>query len=160
MKSSLIAACSVFVFLLAAPALAWYEPGYLPGPPEPPGRYERYSPMPDRDRFVYSHRARIHLEKGRYEQGYLLRVYTEGIAPGDIEISVDRGRLRLRSAISRSHDWRNTEPYYQRSRMSSHTRIARSIRLPYDADPAGLQTEVTDEALEIRIPRRQNSSQE
>ena len=157
MKNCMVVACSVFLIALTAPALAWYESGYYPGPPEPPtppeppGRYEPYTP-PVPEHFGDRKRARVHIEKDRYEQGYLLRVYTQGIEPDDIEIRADRGRLRLRTAIAEQRDWQNQEPY-RRSRLSSYTRIARSVRLPYDADPRGLETSVTDNVLEIRIPR-------
>ena len=95
---------------------------------------------------------RIHLEKARYEDGYLLRVHSESIKAEDIEVLADRGRLRLRSDMSRQSEWQSEEPY-RRSRLSRRSSIARTIRLPYDADASKLTTAVKDGVLEIRIPR-------
>jgi HSP20 family molecular chaperone IbpA len=95
---------------------------------------------------------RIYMEKARYEDGYLLRVYTESIKAEDVEVLADRGRLRLRSDMSRQSEWQSEEPY-RYSQTSRRSSIARTVPLPYDADASKLTTAVKDGVLEIRIPR-------
>ncbi len=87
-----------------------------------------------------------------YEDGYLLRVFTEGIRAEDIEVLAQPGRLRLGSQVTRQQEWQSDEPYH-RSRVSSRGSIRRTVSLPPDADASQLTTSVQDGVLEIRIPR-------
>jgi HSP20 family molecular chaperone IbpA len=167
MKGYLTSAASLLMLTTAWSVTAGDEsgstdPGYVPDPYfadpyglEPPAHgyqaphaHPMFRPQP------YAPPARIHVQKAMYEDGYLLRVYTQGLAPEDIEVVADRGRLRLRSERSRQREWQSEQPYW-RSSMSSRSSVRRSIRLPYDADGAKLTTSVEEGVLEIRIPRMQ-----
>jgi len=150
---------SVFLFAAASSVFAGDESGY-PGSGTIPDPYGAEQPMPGhpvpaypmRGPFAHGAPARVHIEKSMYEDGYLLRVYTQGITPEDIDVFADHGRLRLRSVMSRQRDWQSERPY-RRSSFSSYGSISRTVRLPYGADASKLTTTVKDGVLEIRIPR-------
>ncbi len=156
MKTSLVSAASL-IWLATTSAVFAGSEGDAPPPadapesaapmhghPMPPA-YGSYAP------YGYAVAPGIHLEKGMYEAGYLLRVYTQGISPEDIEIQVDGRRLRLSTEVSRQGEWQSEEPY-QRSSLSSRGALRRSISLPRDADASKLTTSVEQGVLEIRIP--------
>lgn len=149
MKNYILAVLSVYCLAATTAAGAWHDHGQFPGFRDHPGGYGEYRPAPGRSGF--GSRTRVHVERGSYAGGYLLRVYTRGIKPQDIEVDADRGRIRLRSEMSAQRDWRDE---YRRSRMAGFSSFARSIPLPYDADASRLEVTATDEVLEIRIPRR------
>lgn len=151
MKGYCVTAVSLLLLAAAPCVFAWNGPDYYPEAGYAPGWYGAGHPT-HRPFDSVMRAPRIHVEKARYEDGYLLRVYTQGINPGDIEVVADRGRLRLRSEMSRQSEWQSEEPY-RRSHLSSRGSIARTIRLPYDADASKLTTTVNDGVLEIRIPR-------
>jgi HSP20 family molecular chaperone IbpA len=151
MKGYLVTAGSLLLLATASCVFAWNSPGYYSDRGYARGGYG--AGYPRHRPFEYGIRApRIHMEKARYEDGYLLRVQSEGIKAENIEVLADRGRLRLRSEMSRQSEWQSEEPY-RRSHLSSRGSIARTIRLPYDADASKLTTTVNDGVLEIRIPR-------
>ena len=158
MKRLLVTVYSVF--LLAATssvfggnASDYPGPGYVPDPyaaEHPAHDYAVPPAHPMHGPYSYSAPPRIHVEKAMYQDGYLVRVYTRGITPEDIEVAADRGQLRLRSEMSRQK-WRSAEPYRISSTFSRGS-IRRTIRLPYDADASKLTTSVVQGVLEIRIP--------
>lgn len=159
MKGYLATAASLLLLATASPVIAADESGY-PGPGYAPDSYGQEHPahshpVPPAQHmsrpYSYAAPPRIHLEKARYEHGYLLRVHTEGIKAEDIEVLADRGRLRLRSERSRQREWQSEQPY-RRSSMSSRSSIRRTVRLPYDADASKLTTSIEEGVLEIRIP--------
>jgi len=161
MEGYLVTAGSLLLIALASGVIAGNEsenpgPDYVPDPYGLERRANGYSVPPAHPTFrpyPYAARPRIHVEKAMYEEGYLVRVYTQGITPEDIEVvAADRGRLRLRSEMSRQGEWQSEEPY-RRSSMSSRSSIRRTVRLPYDADASKLTTSVEEGVLEIRIPR-------
>ena len=157
MKGYLVTAGSLLLLATASCVFAWNGPGnysdrgYAPGGYG--GAYPMHRPFEYGIRSKYRIRApRIYLEKARYEDGYLLRVHSESIKAEDIEVLADRGRLRLRSDLSRQNEWQSEKPY-RYSRSSRRSSIARTVPLPYDADASKLTTAVKDGVLEIRIPR-------
>ena len=151
MKGYLVTAGSLLLLVGASCVFAWNGSGYYPEAGYPPSWHGAGHPA--HSPFGYGVRApRIHLEKTGYEDGYLLRVHTEGIKAEDIDVLAGHRRLRLRSDISRQNEWQSDEPY-RRSSMSSRGSIRRTISLPYDADASKLTTAVEDGVLEIRIPR-------
>lgn len=165
MKGYLITAASLLLFSMpsfvsAGDESANPDPGYAPDPyladpyaPVPPEPGYRVPPSGSMFRpYPYAPPSRIRLQRAMYEDGYLLRVYTQGLAAEDIEVAVDRGRLRLSTDMSRQREWQSEQPY-RRSSMSSRSSIRRSVRLPYDADASKLETSVEEGVLEIRIPR-------
>ncbi len=95
-------------------------------------------------------RPGIRIEKTSDADGYLLRIYTKGMNPEDIAISTGRGRIRLEAT---TQAWRNWQDGQRTARASAYGRFSRTLRLPRDADAAGLETRITDGLLEIRIPR-------
>ena len=149
MKNHILTVFSVLFLSAATAAVAWHEHEYFPAYRDFTGGYGEHRPVPDRSRF--GSRSRVHIERGTYEDGYLLRVYTRGIKPQDIEVSAERGRVRLRSEVGTRRD---RQDEYRRSRVSGYSSFTRSIPLPYDADASKLVITATDEMLEIRIPRR------
>jgi len=158
MKDYLVTAGSLLLLITASCVFAWNGPGSYSDRGYAPGGYGSGYPIHRPFEYgiggsKYRIRApRIHLEKARYEDGYLLRVHTEGLKAEDIEVLVDRGRLRLRSEMSRQSEWQSEEPY-RYSRSSRRSSFARTVPLPYDADASKLTTAVKDGVLEIRIPR-------
>jgi HSP20 family molecular chaperone IbpA len=162
MKGFFIIAGPLLLLAMASAVSAGNESGYQ-GPdylPEPyglgyPARGHAVPPAhPMSRRYIYNAPARIHVQKAMYEGGYLLRVYTRGITPEDIEVIADRGRLRLRSERSRQSEWQSEMPY-RRSSMSTRSSIRRTLRLPYNADATRLTTSVEEGVLEIRIPAKE-----
>jgi len=149
MKNVMLTVSSVLLLTAATAVNAWHNHDYYPSFRDLPDRYGDYSPAPERSRFNTGYR--VHIERGTYEGGYLLHVYTRGLRPQDIEVSADRGRIRLRSEVSGQRDW---EDDYRRSRVAGYSSFSRSIPLPYDADPGKMEVIPTDDMLEIRIPRR------
>jgi HSP20 family molecular chaperone IbpA len=159
MKRLLMTVCSVSLLAAASSLFSADEPGHpVPGyGPESygPGYPMHRHPMPPthgrQGPYGYAVPPRIHLEKGMYEEGYLLRVYPQGMQAEDIEVQAEGRRLRLWTEMSRQNEWQSEEPY-RRSSMSSRGSIKRTISLPRDADPSKLTTSVEQGVLEIRIP--------
>jgi HSP20 family molecular chaperone IbpA len=131
------------------PAFGGPAPGYDHDHGFPPGGYGNERARPDRRGF--GSRTGIRIERDVYEGGYLLRVFTSGIKPEDIEVRVDRGRIRLRSERASRSDWQDD---YRRSSVAGFSSFRRSIPLPYDADPGRLEITPGDGVLEVRIPKR------
>ena len=107
----------------------------------------RRAEQADGYRMGVEQRPAIRIEKASDAEGYLLRVHTRGMRPGDITVSTVRGRIRLQTAMLA---WRNG----RNARASMHGRFSRTLPLPADADPAGMHTRIQADLLEIRIPRR------
>jgi len=162
MKGSFIIAGPLLLLAMASAVSAGNESSY-PGPDYVPEPYGLGYPAPGHAvppahpmsrRYPYEAPSRIHVQKAMYEGGYLVRVYTRGITPEDIEVVADRGRLRLRSERSRQREWQSETPY-RRSSMSTRSSIRRTLRLPYNADATRLTTSVEEGVLEIRIPAKE-----
>lgn len=149
MKNFILVVFSVLSLTAVTAAVAWNDHVYSPAFRDGPGWYEGSRSMPGRR--GYGSRFGVHIERGTYEGGYLLRVYTRGLRPQDIEVSAERGRIRLRSEMSGQSDWQDD---YRRSRVSGYRAFTRSIPLPYDADAGKLEITAADALLEVRIPRR------
>jgi len=149
MKSCILALFSVLSLAAVTAAIAWHDPEYFKAFEGRSGLTGEYRPIPDRSGFGYGYR--IHIERGTYDGGYLLRVYTRGIRPQDIAVSAGRGRLWLQSQAGTRRDWQDE---HRRSRVSVSSSLRRSIPLPYDADLGKLEITVSDDLLEIRIPGR------
>ncbi len=111
-------------------------PGYMP--PAPPGSHPG--------------RGGVRLEKGKTEDAYTLRIYTGRRRPQDIEVSVDRGYLVLRSVRSEQTNW-NQQGGYSYKRSSS--RFHRSLPLPRDAVPEQMSRTDGDGIIDIVIPKQQ-----
>lgn len=105
MKRLLVTVYSVFLLAATSSVFGGNEsaypgPGYVPDPyaaEHPAHDYAVPPAHPMHGPYSYSAPPRIHVEKAMYQDGYLVRVYTRGITPEDIEVAADRGQLRLRS---------------------------------------------------------------
>jgi HSP20 family molecular chaperone IbpA len=161
MKRLVVTVCSVFLLAATPSVFSADEPGHpTPGyGPESyaPGYPMHRHPMPPsyggQGPYGYAVPPRINMEKGMYEEGYLLRVYPQGMKPEDIQVQADGRRLRLSTDVSRQNEWQTEEPYF-RSGSSVYSRgsLKRTISLPRDADSSKLTTSVEQGVLEIRIP--------
>ena len=149
MKNYILTVFSVLSLTAVTAAVAWHDHEYYPAFQDLPDWYGKYRPLPNRSGF--GSRSSIHIERGTYEGGYLLRVYTRGIRPQDITVSAGRGRVRLQSEAGTRRDWQDE---YRRSRVSGYSSFTRSITIPYDADASKLEITASDDLLEIRIPGR------
>ena len=101
-----------------------------------------------------SHHGRggVRLEKGKTEDAYTLRIYTGRRRPQDIEVSVDRGYLVLRSVRSEQTNWNQQGGY---SYKRSYSRFHRSLPLPRDAVPEQMSRTDGDGIIDIVIPKQQ-----
>lgn len=145
---------SVFALVLSVSttaALAWQQPDryYTPYYSGDSQLYPAEQPYGYRQGI--NQRRGIRIEKASDADGYLLRIYTRGMSPEDISISIRRGRIRLETTALAWRNWRDEQ---RNVSASMHGRFVRTLPLPRDADAAGLESRVTDGMLEIRIPRR------
>jgi len=141
-KPRLLMASILFATLL--PVTVWGY-GY-------PGDRSGWSDRPYPDSLTGFHYAgHLRLQKGENEDGYYVRVYLDGLSPGDVQAYVRGNRLVLQVA--------------QRERYQSHRpdaasvsqwqmQFRRQLRLPYDADWSGMTTSTNNGVMEIYIPRR------
>ena len=133
-----------FSLLLVPVGVAWWNPGYMGHP----GYQNPYAGQPVQSENV---RKGMRIEKNRDERGYILSVHLAGIEPSAIETQVSGGHLLLRSAQSamtrRSGD-------YGRSYFSHSFTMNRRVRLPYDADAAGMVRNDSENLIEIVLPLR------
>ena len=97
----------------------------------------------------YPHSLRV--QTGSTSDGYYVRAYLEGLQPEDVQVYLRRNRLVLQ--INQGNQYRVNDPYAERA-SRWQTRFRRQLRLPYDADPAGMTTSTRDGIMEIHIPRR------
>ena len=133
----------------AGPVLGYdYESYGYPGY----GQYQM-PPMPQMPYSPYSSYGRqAGMEKGVTDEGYTLRVYTAPRRPQDIEVTVDRGSLVLRSVRSDQTDYRREGAYsYRRSFSTYHRRL----QLPRDADPSRMVRTDGEGVIDILIPKVQ-----
>ncbi len=131
--------------LLVAAALA-QTPGY--GSQGYPG-YGSY--MPPTPSGSYGGRGGVRFEKGKTDDAYTLRVYTGRRRPQDIEVTVDRGYLVLRSVRSEQTS-RDQKGGYSYSR--SFSRFHRTLPLPRDAAPEQMSRTDGDGTIDIVIPKQ------
>ena len=96
MKDYLVTAGSLLLLTTASCVFAWHGPGNYSDRGYAPGGYGGGYPMHRPFEYgiggsKYRIRVpRIYMEKARYEDGYLLRVYTESIKAEDVEVLADR----------------------------------------------------------------------
>ena len=151
MNKFLLSVFSLSLLMCTTGVLAWQQPERYHIPYYSGDSHLYQAEQPYGYRQGVSHRQGIRIEKARDAHGYLLRIYTKGMSPEDITISIERGRIRLEIATLASRNWRDSQ---RKARAISYGRFSRTLSLPRDADPAGLVTRIMDGMLEIRIPRR------
>ena len=88
----------------------------------------------------------LRLQTGMTEGGYYVRIYLDGLRPGDIHVSLLRNRLVLQIAQGGQHG--SSRPNVRGvSRWQMHFR--RQLRLPYDADVARMTMSTKNGIMEI-----------
>ncbi len=97
-------------------------------------------------------RGGVRLEKGKTDDAYTLRVHTGRRRPQDIEVTVERGYLVLRSIRSEQTDI-SREGGYSYSR--SFSRFHRTLPLPRDAAGDQISRTDGDGVIDIVIPKLQ-----
>lgn len=134
------------VLLFSATALGWSPYGY--GPPwTGPGGWRTPQPV-----------QRLRIERAADQDNYYVTIQVSGIEPGAVTVTVEGNRwLAILSEESRESSYENTaedRSAYYRSFSYSSGSTARRIRLPRDADVAGLKREDGEDRIRIVIPRR------
>ncbi|MEJ2589935.1 MAG: Hsp20/alpha crystallin family protein [Candidatus Thiodiazotropha sp.] len=92
----------------------------------------------------------IRFEQGRDDKGYILRIYTRGISPEAIQVSVRGRTLVVENQQSRQVEQRSDRGSYSFSSSSSNMR--RRFPLPPDADAQAMQRTVEDGVIVITLP--------
>ena len=91
----------------------------------------------------------LRLQTGMTEGGYYVRIYLDGLRPGDIHVSLLHNRLVLQIAQGGQHG--SSRPNVRGvSRWQMHFR--RQLRLPYDADVTRMTISTKNGIMEIHIP--------
>ena len=134
---------SVF-FAALLPVTVW---GY--GFYEAPGD-RNYSPTTGAES-GYHASGSLRLQKGMNEDGYYVRVYSEGLRPEDIQVYIRHNRLVLQVEQDKQYGLRHPNARYT-SQWQLH--FSKQLRLPYDADWTRMTTSTKDGIMEIQLPRR------
>ena len=91
----------------------------------------------------------LRLQTGMTEGGYYVRIYLDGLRPGDIHVSVLRNRLVLQ--IAQGGQYGSSRPNVRGvSQWQMHFR--RQLRLPYDADVTRMTMSTKNGIMEIHMP--------
>ncbi|KGI78176.1 hypothetical protein LF63_0107505 [Oleiagrimonas soli] len=89
------------------------------------------------------------------KDGFVIFADIPGVDPKDIEISMDKGILSIRG--ERSNESRNEDDKYTRVERS-HGVFYRRFALPDSADAEGVSAKGRHGVLEIRIPKKPEST--
>jgi HSP20 family protein len=86
------------------------------------------------------------------DDSYVLRVEVPGMSRDDLEVHLEGDQLVI--------EGERREENKRRRRMSEiyYGHVYRSMTLPQDADPEGIQTRLRRGVLEVTIPRHQQAS--
>ncbi len=117
---------------------------------QPPGSgYQPYSGQaapPNQ----FSVRQGMRFERYRDQEGYHLRIYTQGMDPESIQVSVQGRSLVVQNRESRQVEQRSDRGSYQFATASSSMR--RRFPLPPDADAGAMKRSVEEGVLLISLP--------
>jgi HSP20 family molecular chaperone IbpA len=141
MKATVILFLSTLLSSLAVTVSA-QPPGYYG-----PGGAGGYAP-PSSNSFNVQQDVRF--ERTRSDKGYILRIYTRGISPEAIQVSVQGHTLVVQNQESRQVERRSDRGSYSFSSSSSSMR--RRFSLPPDADAQAMQRTVEDGVIVITLP--------
>lgn len=89
----------------------------------------------------------------RTEEGAIVTAVVPGLAPEDLEISVDGDRLTLRGEFRRGFEEREDHPVTRRRRERSEGSFSRSLRLPFPIDREAIAATLERGLLRIDLPR-------
>jgi HSP20 family molecular chaperone IbpA len=120
---------------------------------QPPGVYAQqgYTQAPLSSRFVM--RKGMRFERFRDQNGYHLRIHTQGMDPDALQVSVQGRSLVGENRESHQVEHRGDRGSYQFASASSNMR--RRFPLPPDADVQAMQRSVEEGSLVITLPYRQ-----
>lgn len=85
---------------------------------------------------------------------YVLRADLPGVKEGEVDISLHQNRLTI-SGERKPEERKEGETYYLSERLLGS--FSRTLVLPDDANPDGIDASLTDGVLTVRIPKRPES---
>lgn len=85
------------------------------------------------------------------DDGYVLKLDVPGVAPSDIEISVEGDTVYV-SGERKAESEEKKENYVRRERTVG--KFSRTVTLPYQIDNDKVAAKVRDGVLELRLPKR------
>jgi HSP20 family molecular chaperone IbpA len=120
---------------------------------QPPGAFSRqgYGHAPPANRF--SVQKGIRFERFRDQNGYHLRIHTQGMDPEALQVSIQGRSLVVQNRESHQVEHRSERGSYQFA--TSSTNMRRRFRLPPDADEQAMQRSVEEGSLVITFPYRE-----
>ena len=89
--------------------------------------------------------------------GYEITIELPGVAPDDVEVSVNDGMLTLKGE-KRSHREEKGDTYFFSERQ--YGAFSRSFRLPPDADDSVVEADMKDGVLTVSIQRKTETETE
>ncbi|MFG6415829.1 Hsp20/alpha crystallin family protein [Roseateles sp. DC23W] len=92
---------------------------------------------------------------GRTPQSIEVYAFAPGLDASKIEVTLDRGVLRLSGERSQPGDGNERQRVYARERASG--RFDRSVSLPEDIDPEHVKANYRDGVLQVSIARRETA---
>ena len=136
---------ALLILLIPGSALGWSPYGY--GPPWAVAGGD----MP--------HTRAMRLERRADQDNYYLTLHLTGMAPQEVNVTLEGGRWLNISSDDRSESSHQQSSdqggyYYSRSFSYSSNRSSRRISLPRDADGAAMQRVDGENRVEISIPRQ------
>jgi HSP20 family molecular chaperone IbpA len=120
---------------------------------QPPGYNPRpgYNHAPEAHRFAVQKGVRF--ERFRDQDGYHLKIHTQGMDPEAIQVSVQGRSLVVENRESHQVQRHSDRGSYQFASASSSMR--RRFRLPPDADAQAMQRSAAEDSLTITLPYRE-----
>jgi HSP20 family protein len=88
------------------------------------------------------------------EDGYVIHVELAGMAPDDVDISVEERMLSIEGERQLAEDV--SEESFRRIERR-YGRFSRSLQLPASADPSGIEASFDAGILTIRVPRAEEA---
>lgn len=120
---------------------------------QPPGVYSQqgYGHAPQGNRFSVQQSMRF--ERFRDQDGYHLRIHTQGMDPQALQVSIQGRSLVVQNRESHQVEHRSERGSYQFASTSSNMR--RRFPLPPDADTEAMKRSVEEGTLVITLPYRE-----
>jgi len=136
---------ALLILLVPGSALGWSPYGHAPPWAGPAGATQQQRAM--------------RLERSADQDNYYLTLHLTGMAPQEVNVTLEGGRWLNISSDDRSESSHQQSSdqggyYYSRSFSYSSNRSSRRISLPRDADGAAMQRVDGENRVEISIPRQ------
>lgn len=126
--------------------LSTFSMGVLAQPPGYYGMDRGYATSPN----SFSVQQGVRFERGRDQNGYTLRILTQGISPDAIQVNVRGHTLVVENQESHQVEQRSDRGSYHFSSTSSSMR--RRFTLPPDADVQAMKRTVEEGVITITLP--------